>query len=177
MSPVDELYALLRETLEAANAALASDAPGGGISRAYVSAGPPAWDCCPQLTVHAGGAIEGNTMPLGPQLQPGHRVAETSVVPLVILTITVLRCAPIPEQSGSKMKLPSAVDLENTAKETLGDVWAIWHGLRRAVQAGTLYASESCSREVFFDPASPVNTQGGCAGWQIPLRVALGIYP
>lgn len=176
MSPVDELYELCRETLEAANAALTADAPGGGIDRAFVSPGSPAWDCCPQITVHAGGAIEGNTAPLGPMLQPGHRVDQVAVVPLVAMTITVLRCAPVPEQSGQTVRLPSATSIEATAQKTLGDVWAIWHGLRRAIQDGTLYASESCSREVFFDPASPVNTQGGCAGWQIPLRVALGIY-
>jgi hypothetical protein len=88
----------------------------------------------------------------------------------------VLRCVPVVEQRGQAPALPRANEIEAAAALTLGDVWAIWHGLRRAYQAGPLFYAEGSRREFFFDPASPVMTQGGCAGWQIPVRVQLGGY-
>lgn len=172
--PVGDLFDLCAEYLAACEAAVAVT-PGGPITRAYVSPGPPAFDCCPQLTVHAGGVTEAATQPLSPALLPGLREALTGAVPLIQLTATVLRCVPVVGQAGST-GLPSASSIQAAAVETCADVWAIWHELRKGYKDGTLFVGNACKRELFFDPAPPINTSGGCAGWQIPIRVSLEGY-
>lgn len=164
-----DLYDMCAEYLDACNEALV-DTPGGAIDRAFVSPGPPAWDCCPQLTVHAGGPAVGDTMPLQPPLQPGERL-EVGIVTLVAMTATILRCTPTVEEGGD---LPSAHGLDVSAAETLADVWAIWNHIATLKRAGTLWAPKT--REVFFDPAVSLNSAGGCAGWQLQIRVFLPGY-
>ena len=159
------------ELLNACQAALATT-PGGAIDRAYVSPGLPAFDCCPQITVHAGGTGEGDTAPLAPPLSPGHRANVQGTVPMLQLTVTVIRCSPVWEENAKQPPSPAA--LQAAAEVTYNDVWAIWSLLRDAKRAETLFAP--ASREFFFDPAFPVLTSGGCAGWQLPFRVALGGY-
>src|SRR4051812_1224440 len=94
----NDLQALAAEWLAACTAALATTDE-GAIDRSFVSPGVPAFDCCPQLTVHVGGPAEGATAPLAPPLQPGHRTS-IGVVPLVPLTATVIRCIPGMTDSG-----------------------------------------------------------------------------
>lgn len=145
---------------------------GGAIDRSYVSPGPPAWDCCPQLTVHVGGPSEGDTAPLAPPLQPGHRTRQVGIVPLVPLTATVIRCVPITDGNTP----PTAAVLEAAAQEVDEDVWAIWAMTRQRFEEGTLFPSPSGSRELIFQPALVSAPEGGCAGWQIPVQVAIGGY-
>lgn len=169
-----DLYALAVELLTAAEAAIATT-PGGAIDRAFISPGLPSLDCCPQLTVHLGGPAEGDTAPLTTPLQAGHRTSQTALVNLIQFTITVVRCAP----TGSDAQpLPSPVALQATAETTLADLWALWNELRAAHRAGTLFDADAGpgSRELFFDPAVPLDPQGGCAGWLVPLRVSFGGY-
>jgi hypothetical protein len=166
-----DLYALCREFLQASADALL-DAPAGPIDRAFVSPGPPAWDCCPQLTVHAGGPAPADTEPLAPPLQPGHRIQDGVLLNLVTMTATVIRCTPtVPEGSTG---FPDAADLDASAEELLGDVWAIWNHIATLKRAGSLWGPKT--REVFFDPAVALNAAGGCAGWQMQVRVQLDGY-
>ncbi len=167
-----DLFALASELLSASEGIVAGT-PGGAIDRAFVSPGLPALDCCPQLTVHAGGPAEADTSPITTPLDPGHRTANFELLNLIQLTITVVRCAPMPETG-----LPSAAMLSAVSAETYADLWALWCELRDLHRAGTLFTAPAGpgSRELFFDPAFPLNPQGGCAGWQIPLRVELGGY-
>lgn len=171
MAGPGDLYDLCREALLGANAALVAS-PGGAIDRAYVSPGPPAFDCCPQLTVHAGSGAEGATLPGSPAMMPGQRVSTTGAVNLIALVITVLRCVPVASQT---KPVPDAAAIDAAAVLTNGDLWSIWHGMRRAYQAGTLFTGE-CKREFFWDAALPILSQGGCAGWQINIRVQLDGY-
>lgn len=172
----NDLYLLCREYLDACEAAVALS-PGGAIGRAFVSPGPPAWDCCPQLTVHAGGPAEGDTAPLSPPLQAGHR-PEVGIVNLIAMTATVIRCVP-GLQDGSDL-LPSPEDIEAAAVATLGDVWTIWNHLLTLKRDGSIFAGpydgDPHQREMFLDPAVALNTAGGCAGWQLQIRVQLGGY-
>lgn len=167
---VGDLFSAATELLAACEAAIAT-APGGAIARAFVSPGLPALDCCPQLTVHAGGPGEADTQPLTTPLQPGHRVSQTALVNLIQFTITVVRCSP-------SEAIPPAAALQASAEETFGDLWALWNVLKQEHRAGNLFDAEAGpgSRELFFDPAIPLNPQGGCAGWLVPLRVSLGGY-
>ena len=170
-----DLYDAARELLEACEAAVATT-PGGAIERSYVSPGLPALDCCPQLTVHVGASIEGDTSPLAPPLQPAHRASQGLTVPLVQLTATVVRCAPSWDEGADQP--PPTSEIDDVARLTNADLWAIWNMLRDLHRAGSLFSAPAGpgSREFFFDPAFPISVQGGCAGWSIPFRVSLGGY-
>lgn len=164
-----DLFDVAHELLEACAAAVATT-PAGAIDRAFVSPSLPAFDCCPQLTVHVGNALEGDSLPLSPPMQPSHRVVD-KLVPMVQLTCSVIRCTPGPDMRGDP---PEVVEIEDAAKQTNADLWAIWNGLRTAKREETLFPPRE--REFFFDPAFPISIQGGCAGWLIPFRVTLGGY-
>lgn len=168
MAGPNDLFDLAAEWLAVCEEAVATTV-GGAIERAFVSPGPPAWDCCPQLTVHVGGPAEGDTAPLSPPLQPGHRTRQTAIVPLVPLTASVIRCVPSGE-------VPAELDLEAAAQAMSADVWAIWAHSRDAFGDGSLFPSSSGSRELIFDAAQVQAPSGGCAGWTIPVRVAVGGY-
>lgn len=170
-----DLYLLAKEYLDACADAVASGV-GGPIPRAFVSPGLPAWDCCPQLSVHAGGPAIADTFPLQPPLQPGHRSDNGETLHLVNLTATVLRCVPTLGEDATLMPEPG--DLDAAAAEMLGDVWAIWNHVRRLYREDLLFANPygGGRRELFFDPAVSLMPQGGCCGWQIQIRVQLGGY-
>lgn len=169
-----DLYDACFDLLVAAAEAVGTT-PGGAIDRAYVSPGPPAWDC-EQLTVHAGGPAVGDTAPLQPPLQPGHRVAGTGMVNIVEMTVTVLRCCtPVPTSEGEGIIIPSAQGIAEAAELSLADLWAIWNHVATRKRNGTLFPPAK-TREMFFDPAVALNTQGGCSGWQIQMRVQLDGY-
>lgn len=168
-----DLFSLCTEYLEACAAAII-DTPGGPIARAYVSPGVPPFDCVPQLTVHAGGPMIGDTMPLQPPLQPGHRVQQTGTLNLVSMTATVIRCVPTMDEEAGTVYWPEPGALEAAAAETTADVWAIWSYLKTRKRAETLFAPKT--REFFLDPAVAVPLGGGAGGWQIQIRVQLDGY-
>lgn len=172
-----DLFDLCKEYLDACSEAV-TQAPGGPIDRAYVSPGPPSWDCCPQLTVHAGGPAEGDTAPLSPPLQAGHRPA-VGIVNLVTMTATVLRCVPTLEEGDGFIRWPDPAAIEAAASDTCADVWTIWNHLLTKKRAGTIFVGtdgDPDQREMFLDPAVALNASGGCAGWQLQIRVQLGGY-
>jgi hypothetical protein len=166
-----DLYDLAAEWLAACELAVAS-APGGAIAYAFVAPGSPALDC-ELLAVWAGGPIEAETAPLSPPLAPGHRDTVQGAVHLVNLTCCVVRCSPVGDDQG---RAPSAAEYEAVARQTMGDVWAIWNFTRQRHRDGSLFASGH-QREVFLEPAYPLPIQGGLAGWQVPIRVQLDGYP
>lgn len=170
MADHDDLWNLANEYLKACVAALETT-PAGAPQRVYVSPGPPAWDCCPQLTVHVGGPVVAATSPGGGALADGHRMAVAGMVNLIDLTATIIRCAPgIREDS----EPAPPEDFDRCSAYTLADLWSIWNYITSAHNAGDLFPG-SC-REVFLDPAALLAQQGGCAGWQISVRVQLGGY-
>lgn len=148
--------------------------PAGAPDRTFVSPGVPAWDCCPQLTVHAGGPAQGDTAPLQPPLQPGHRVGDGMVVNLVAMTATIIRCAPTVETQGQVAVFPSALELDAAAQIMLSDCWAIWNYLKTRKREDLLFPPKT--REMFFDPAVSLGASGGCVGWEMQFRVQLGGY-
>lgn len=169
MTGPTSLYQICREYLVACEQALALT-PGGPIDRSYVSPGPPAWDCCEQLTVHAGGPSIGDTAPLQPPLQPGHRVVGTGTVNLITMTATILRPSPTLMADGEGWETPDPADMDAAAQNTCADVWTVWEHLKSLRRQGVLWPPP---RELFIDPAVPLQTAGGCSGWQIQVRVSL----
>lgn len=169
------LYEAARELLVACEEAVALT-PSGAIARAYVSPGPPAFDAIEQLTVHVGGPVIADTAPLQPPLQPFHRVAGTGMVNMVALVVTVLRAVPVPTQYEGELPVwPEPYWLDAAAQATISDLWVIWNHVATLKRNGTLFGGRC--REMTWDPAVSVNTEGGCAGWMLTLRVQLDGYP
>lgn len=166
-----DLFAAMDEFFNACYDALA-DTPGGQPECAYIAEGPPAWDTCPCLVIHAGGPRVADTFPLQPALAPMHRAVIQGQVNLVTLTATILRCSPQIGEDG--MTLPTPAEHAAAARETSSDLWAIWNHLLNAKRTAALFAPKT--REFALDPAVSVNTQGGCAGWQITIQTELDGY-
>ncbi len=164
-----DLYDLCRELLEASAEALTFSLL-GAPTRQFVSAGMPAFDC-EQLTVHAGGTTEAYTLPVEPPMQPGLRASVTQKLNLVQMTVTIIRCTTVIQDTKS---VPPASKLDKDAQNTLADLWVIWNHLFTLKKADTLFPPQF--REMFFDPAVALPIQGGIAGWEIPFRVELGGY-
>lgn len=165
-----DLLAAMQEFFDACVEALETTV--GGVPECrYISEGPPPWDTIPSLMVHTVGPVLGDTLPLQPMLQPGHRVTVTGQVNLVGLTATILRCATVINDSG---ELPTPA--EHLAVTTLitQDVWAIWNVVKQKKRAGTLFAPKE--RELFFAPSVAVNQQGGACGWQLTFVTELDGY-
>jgi hypothetical protein len=173
VSGVSALQETAKEYLAAVQAALATTA-NPILDRAFVSPGVPSWDCG-QIAVYVGTAVEADTAPLMPPLQPMRRVDQGRMLNLVTFTAVVIRCCvPVPTGEGPNLLFPSAAAMQEVSDQTNADLWAIWNHLAQMKRAGLLFPPER--REFTFDPAVPTAIAGGCAGWQIQVRVELGGY-
>lgn len=166
-----DLHLLCGDLLDASIAALDTIpdfAPGLGAApeRSFISPGPPALDCCDQLTVHVVSVTEAGTSPLG--LASGRRNV-SGRVNHVGLVVTITRCIP----TGDDTRAPETAGLEAAAEQTNADAWALWNHLWNMWRADALFTM--CG-EVFWDGLRPVNPSGGCAGWTLNLRVSLEGY-
>ena len=173
MAGPNDLHEIASEFLAGCETAIQTS-PGGKITRSYVAPGLPSLDCAPELSVYVGGAVEGITRPLAPPLQLGRREDQTGRVNLVPLTCVVSRCVPTVDAGGH---FPSPTEIEEAAKLTNGDLWAIWNVVPALYRAKLLFARpDNESRLLFFDPAVPLATSGGVGGFQVPVRVELSGY-
>jgi hypothetical protein len=161
LTPYD--YAL--ELLAIANNGLAATTQ-GAISRAFVSAGLPAIDCVPQLTVHVAGTGSLPTRPLGP-LDDGHS-RNYGLVRTVTFWVTVARCAPVPGERGEP---PSATAQQAIARIVDQDIWAIVNAIYQRDREGALFDG-ACS-EVFHEGGTPLDPSGGALGWIIRMRCSI----
>ncbi len=169
-SDVDTLYAFAVELLGVSSAAL-STTVGGSIGRAFVSPTLPALDCCPQLTVDVRTLSLELTSPTTPITALGHRVGSApGALILATLVITVARCTPTVQQNS----LPSVAAMQASARETTEDLWAIWNAIFALDRAGELFAGRCAA--LYLDPPVPLNAEGGCVGWVIPVRPAIDGY-
>lgn len=163
-------YLWAEQLLGLANTALASTTE-GDIGRAFVAAGLPALDCCPQLTVHIAGHSVLPTSITGGPLTPGHK-RTTGIVRNVRFAITVVRCAPVP---GVKGKPPEPATQAAIAAIVSEDVYAIIDAIGKADYSGAV-ASGGCG-EFYFDGASTLDPAGGCVGSVINYRSSLPGLP
>lgn len=174
MSDADVLHAAALGFLGACADALDLETDAGAPERVFVVAGPPAWDCPEQLTVHVGGPQIAETAAGGATLAPGHRIVTTGTLTLVSMTATILRCVPVASADDGEITFPSPADQQAAAAVLNADLWAIWNFLVDRKRTGQLFGP--AEREFVLDPASALNPQGGVAGWQIPIRVRLDGY-
>jgi hypothetical protein len=169
IGPTD-LYYLQVELLDASVLVLAADAP----SRAFVTVANPVLeigegDCgCDQLTVHATTINELTTLPFGPGAGTRHR--QDFRVNLVGLAVTISRCVPTLDNNGNP---PAPAESQAAAEQLSQDIWTLYNELWNLARDGELF---TICEEVYFDGATPVPAQGGCAGWRLNLRVQLQGY-
>ncbi len=173
MPDATDLYGLAADLLAAAEEALdtlplIAPAFEGAPERSFVSAGTPALDCCPQLTVHVAAVTEAATAPFG--LATGNR-DRSGRINHVSLIVTIARCVQGLSQKG--MEAPDVIDLDATAQQVDADGWALWNHIWSMWAAGELF---TVCGEVFFDGLRALNSDGGCAGWTLAIRVALDGY-
>lgn len=159
-----DLYDAAAELLDASAAALATT-PGGAPGSRYVSMGPPVYDCCDLLTVHAAETTPVVMAESGSQAMPQLRPA----VPMVGLVVTALRCYPIIE-GGVSIGVPNAATLGAVSRDLYGDGWTLLFYLRGLARSNRLFADRPC-RAVAIGPLAPTPTQGGCAGWTVTVVV------
>lgn len=157
-----DLYAQAQALLDACETLLGARSP----DVAFVSPGPPVFDCCPMLAVHVPAIGEASTVGLG-ALDSGHRYSQARVN-LSMLVVSIVRCDQ--ENNGS---LPNVPAKEATASEVLQDVWTLWNGLYRMFSDGVLF--RGCG-ERFFDGARAIPPSGGCVGWLLTFRVSIPGY-
>lgn len=166
-TPWEYANQLLEIAQEALDDTFGGPIPSDGEGRALVAlGGTPIIDCCPWLSVHIAGQGVASTNPQGP-LGSGHKKT-TKFVPQVSFLVVVARCIPGLEKG---KKLPSVAALENAARATSEDMWAITDAVRKEDIAGTLFAG-AC-REVEHLGSTPIDPAGGCAGWLIRYRATI----
>ena len=95
------------------------------------------------------------------------------MVILAQLQVTVLRCAPVIQEVADGFVLPPEDDITASSFEAMGDVFALYQAIVAAHQDGQLFAPEWRTLDV--GDATPIVTQGGTTGWQIPLAVQLAL--
>ena len=135
---------------------------GGAPSRAFISPGQPALDCCDQLAVHIGPITDGRTSgqaPSAPKAKINH----------VTLFATITRC--IEGMEGTTF--PPAESLTESAKQIDLDKWALWNHLFFMLEQGELF--DKCG-DVQFVSLTPLLPQGNCGGSLLTVRVSLDGY-
>ena len=136
---------------------------GGSPGRSYVSPGLPAFDCCPQLTVHVSSVLPSPTSPGTAQ----GISARSALVTVASMTATIIRCV------SSEGEPPAAADLQASAEQINADGWALWNHILNMIRAGDLFSQ--CG-EVFWDGLRSIDPSGGCGGYRLNLRVLLDGY-
>lgn len=172
-STASSLYDLAAELLTQSAAILATTTAGAPTVQ-YVSAGPPAYDCCDQLTVDVGIIGYG---PFNADVVAGDAYARLTedVVTLVPLNVTHLRCANAKPAGGIRMGTPAHTKMTLDAQTIYEDGWVLWNGLRGAARTGALFSGTPC-RPFALSGASVIAPEGGCLGYAVSLVVELDGY-
>jgi len=165
---VGSLFDLASLLLDVAETSL-NQTPALAPDLSYVSPGAPPIQCCPVLTVHVQSLSEGSTSPLAPAPATGRRTSFQRIN-LAGLVVTVMRCGPQIQKDGSVL----AADAQDVAEQVAADGWALWNGLRFAIEEGAFL--DKCS-VIHVDQGQAVAEQGGCVGWLFRLRAEIGGMP
>lgn len=149
----------------------------GAPERYFVSPGIPVADfvgrdCCSQIAVWVTPTTEGDTTPAGPDA--GMRSSRFAWINYVGLNIAASRCIPTGDSSAVGIYTPpSAAVLTEASRQLNADGWALWNHMHNAVHAERILAH--CD-QVFIDGITAAIPSGGCAGWLLTMRAALGGY-
>ena len=168
MPDATDLEGLCEDFLDACSASLDTLTPAydGAPDRQFVSAGTPAADCCPQLTVHAQSVIDGAQSPLAPK-------AAQAKVNHVVLVATLFRCVSGGEESNGRFIPPAVSVMQAEGEQHHADGWALWNHLQNLVRAEQLF--QVCG-DVTNWILTSLEPSGGCGGWRLQVTVGLDGY-
>lgn len=182
MAGPGDLHDLAEAVLDEAVAALDSipdfdPTLDGAPDRYFVSPGIPVSDfvgrdCCSQIAVWVTPTIEADTTPGGMDI--GRRASRYAWINQVGLSIAASRC--IPTGSSSSVGLyspPTADELTEASRQLNADGWALWNHMHNAIKAEHIL---TLCDAVSIDGITAAIPAGGCAGWVLTMRAALGGY-
>lgn len=170
-STVASVHQLAAVLLAACDDILATTV-GGRPDSVFLSPGLPALDRqCDTLIVYAVPPSIQTTSPQpsgasGSQLLFGWRN-------FVGLTALIARCVPVGEEQNGRFIAPSEVELTAAADKVMEDMWALWNGI--GSNLASLFDEYPCD-DVLFDGLTPLDPQGGFAGWTLAVQVELPGY-
>jgi hypothetical protein len=141
----------------------------GAPDRVYVAPAPPAFDCCPMLSVVVASLQEDNTSPVVPSPVVARRTHFGNII-IVDYQIWAIRCAPVMDGDN----LPTPAQIAASALEVQEDGWALWNGFRHAILNEEIF--EHCLG-AYFDGGLPIAEQGGCVGWLFSIRASIPGIP
>lgn len=161
-------------TLLAAAAQILAGTPAGAPTHRYVAHGPPAYDCPDSLIVHAGILQYGDFKRGGMDAFSSLRDPKMPVVPMVPLTITVLRCvnAQAMPAGGVAIRSPNLAKIAEDAEIVYRDGWSLFCGIHKLYRDGALFPGYPC-RAFEIDGTIPVSPEGGALGWTMDVQVQL----
>lgn len=167
----DSLYAAATSLLGAAATVLAGT-PAGAPATQYVAHGPPVYDCADSLIVHAGTLQYGDFRRGATDAMM--RDPRMGVVPMVPLTIVVLRCVnrQAMPQGAVGMRNAQAAKIQADAEIVYRDGWSLFNGIHKLNRAQALFAGYPC-RVFEIDGVLPVSPEGGVLGWTMDVHVML----
>jgi hypothetical protein len=171
VSDSESLFGAANQLLIVA-AAILAQTPAGAPTRQFVSHGPPAFDCCDTLCVHAGLIQYADFRRSPPDSAGGMNDPKAHVVPYIPLVVTALRCANAQPSGGLQVTLPTAAALSLDAQVVYRDGWSLYIGLNEANRNGTLFTGWPC-RAFEIDGALPISPDGGCLGWAVGVNVQI----
>lgn len=171
-STSDSLFSIATELLARSTAILAGT-PAGAPTNQYVAHGPPAYDCPDSLIVNVG-TIAYGPFSRGPSTGTAAPDPKSFVVPIVPLTVTLLRCVnrQAMPSGGVQVRPATLTAIQADAQIVYRDGWSLFCGLRKGYRDGTLFAGFPCR---FYDMtgALPVAPEGGALGWTLDVLVQL----
>jgi hypothetical protein len=166
VGPAD-LHTFAEEFLDACVAALDTipyyTTLDGAPLDAFLTPGSPAYDCCPQLTVHVAPLSEGPSS-APPPLASAFRINH------VTLVATLLRCLPPSDTNGNP---PTPAAQHAAAEQIHADKWALWNHVWNRMRAGLLF---SRCNNVIWNGLTSIQPQGLCGGSILTVTVALDGY-
>jgi len=134
--------------------------------RRYVAHGTPVLDCLDQLTVHAGSIYVSSTF----GADSGGAIQGPKMF-MVDLTVTLTHCHPTGVvQQGTKISAIGTDILLEAAELLYGDGWTAYFA---AVNGWKNCGGQTCELHS-VTPLSPLDPEGGAAGWQFTLTAEIG---
>ncbi|HLL36190.1 MAG TPA: hypothetical protein VK545_20435 [Streptomyces sp.] len=157
-------------------AAEIDDHPGCPDCRSCVVPGTPAWDSCDdpcgggpgggQLTVNLARLYPSGTFPQEDRTVLGARGCTPPVTTAAEFVITLLRCAPGPDDHGCP---PTCEELETAARIVHIDAAAVYNGLMCCLP----HTAGRRGRRFVMGAQRTVGPEGGCVGVEQRVTVAL----
>ena len=168
---VASVHQLAADYLSACEDVLATTV-GGAPAVSFLSPGLPALDRqCDMLTVYETSPVvigQSETTSPGVSMRFGIQTR-------VGLNAQISRCIPVARETAQKYTPPTPEQLNLAAEKVMEDGWALWNGIVTQLRDGSLYEGWPCDA-VDFLAMTPLDPQGGMAGWTLSLLFELGGY-